>query len=173
MFTGVDPFTCSAGELLAALAGVEPGLSVMSLLRSVAVDGLSAEDAVTYLQVHERCRSWWESQQVPVMVVAAEAAPRIEEYRLLVPGSGEERLVRVEEVIREELACALRVSASTMQAEIDTARLLAGPLAATGRAWEVGQVTRRHVAVIADAVRRLPGFWMRDDAEREVFEAAC
>ena len=139
-------------------------------LRSVAVDGLSPEDAVAYLQVHERCRSWWESQQVPAMVAAAEAAPRVDEYRLLVQGSDEERLVRVEDAIREELACALRMSASTMQAEIDTTRLLAGPLAETGRAWELGQVTRRHVAVIADAVRRLPGCWMRDDAERETEE---
>jgi hypothetical protein len=173
MFTGVDPFTCSAGELLAELACLEPGLSVMSLLRSVAVDGLSPGDAVTYLQVHERCRSWWESQQVPAMVAAAEAESRVDEYLLLVAGSDEERLVRVEEVIREELACALRVSAPVMQAEIDTARLLSGPLAATGRAWELGQVTRRHVAVMAEAVRRLPGFWMRDDAEREAFAAAC
>jgi hypothetical protein len=87
MFTTVDPLTCSAGALLAELSCLEPGLFVMSLLQSVDVEGLSPDDAVSYLQVHERCRSWWEAQQVPAMVAAAEIEPRIDEYRLLIPGA--------------------------------------------------------------------------------------
>ena len=173
MFTNVDPFTCTAGELLAELACHEPGLTVMSMLRSINVDRLSPDDAVTYLQVHERCRSWWEAQQVPVLVAAAAVEPRVDEYRVLIPGPGEERLFEIRDAIREELSCALRVSASAMQDEIDTARLLAGPLASTWRAWESGQITRRHVAVMAEAVRRLPGSAMHDDTERAVFALAC
>jgi hypothetical protein len=152
---------------------MEPGLAVMSLLQSVAIEGLSPDDAVTYLQVHERCRSWWESHQVPAMVAAAAIEPRVDEYRVVIAQSDEERLLEIRDAIREELSCALRVSASVMQDEIDTARLLSGPLSSTWGAWESGQITRRHVAVMVEAVRRLPGFAMRDDADRAVFAFAC
>jgi hypothetical protein len=59
------------------------------------------------------------------------------------------------------------------QDRIDTARLLAGPLADTKTALDAGRVTDRHVAVIVNQARRLPGFWMRDDTEVEEFTAAC
>ena len=173
MFTRVDPLTCSAGALLAELSCLEPGLLVMSLLRSVAVEGLSPDDAVSYLQIHERCRSWWEAQQVPVMVAAAEIEPRIDEYRLLIPQRDEGSLIEIQDLIREELSCAMRVSASVMQHEIDMARLLMGPLAPTWRLWELGQITRRHVAVMVEAAGRLPGFLMGNDTERAEFTAAC
>ena len=173
MFTRVDPLTCSAGALLSELSCMEPGLLVMSLLRSVAVEGLSPDDAVTYLQIHERCRSWWEAQQVPVMVAAAEIEPRIDEYRLLIPQRDEASLIEIQDLIREELSCAMRVSASVMQHEIDMARLLTGPLALTWRSWELGQITRRHVAVMVEAVGRLPGFLMGNDTERAEFTVAC
>jgi hypothetical protein len=173
MFTTVDPLTCSASALLAELSCMEPGLSVMSLLQSVDAEGLSPDDAVTYLQIHERCRSWWEAHQVPAMVAAAAVEPRVDEYRVMIPQPGEERLFEIRDAIREELSCALRVSASVMQDEIDMARLLSGPLTATWRAWELGQITRRHVAVMAEAVRRLPGFAMRDETERAEFAIAC
>jgi ATP-dependent protease HslVU (ClpYQ) ATPase subunit len=89
------------------------------------------------------------------MVAAAAVEPRVDEYRVMIPQPGEERLFEIRDAIREELSCALRVSASVMQDEIDMARLLSGPLTATWRAWELGQITRRHVAVMAEAVRRL------------------
>ena len=173
MFTTVDPLTCSAGVLLAELSCMEPGLFVMSLLQSVDVEGLSPDDAVTFLQIHERCRSWWEAQQVPAMVAAAAIKPRIDEYRVVIPQRDEASLIKICDVIREELSCALRVSASAMQNEIDMARLLTGPLAPTWRSWELGQITRRHVAVMVEAVGRLPGSTMRDDTERAEFTVAC
>lgn len=173
MFTRVDPLTCSAGVLLAELSCMEPGLLVMSLLQSVAVAGLSPDDAVSFLQIHERCRSWWEAQQVPVMVAAAEIEPRIDEYRLVIPHRDEASLIKIQDLIREELSCAMRVSASVMQHEIDMARLLTGPLAPTWRSWELGQITRRHVAVMVEAVGRLPGSLMGNDTERAEFTVAC
>ena len=173
MFTTVDPLTCSAGALLAELSCMEPGLLVMSLLRSIAVEGLSPDDAVSFLQIHDRCRSWWEAQQVPVMVAAAEIEPRIDEYRLLLPERDEASLIKIQDLIREELSCAMRVSASVMQHEIDMARLLTGPLAPTWRSWELGQITRRHVAVMVEAVGRLPGSLMGNDTERAEFTVAC
>jgi len=173
MFTTVDPLTCSAGVLLAELSCLEPGLFVMSLLQSVDVEGLSPDDAVTFLQIHERCRSWWESQQVPAMVAAAAIEPRIDEYRMVMPLHDEASLIKICDVIREELSCALRVSASAMQNEIDMARLLTGPLAATWRSWELGQITRRHVTVMVEAVGRLPGSLMGNETERAEFTVAC
>ena len=173
MFTMVDPLTCSAGALLAELSCLEPGLLVMSLLRSVAVEGLLPDDAVTYLQIHERCRCWWEAQQVPAMVAAAAIKPRIDEYRVVIPLRDEVSVIKIQDVIREELSCALRVSASAMQGEIDMARLLMGPLAPTWRAWELGQITRRHVVVMVEAVGRLPGSLMGNDTERAEFAVGC
>ena len=169
----VDPLTCSAGALLAELSCLEPGLLVMSLLRSVAVEGLLPDDAVTYLQIHERCRCWWEAQQVPAMVAAAAIKPRIDEYRVVIPLRDEVSVIKIQDVIREELSCALRVSASAMQGEIDMARLLTGPLAPTWRAWELGQITRRHVVVMVEAVGRLPGSLMGNDTERAEFAVGC
>ena len=173
MFTMVDPLTCSAGALLAELSCLEPGLLVMSLLRSVDVEGLSPDDAVTFLQIHERCRCWWEAQQVPAMVAAAAIKPRIDEYRVVIPLRDEVSVIKIQDVIREELSCALRVSASAMQGEIDMARLLTGPLAPTWRAWELGQITRRHVVVMVEAVGRLPGSLMGNDTERAEFAVGC
>ena len=170
MFTTVDPLTCSAGVLLAELSCLEPGLFVMSLLQSVDVEGLSPDDAVTFLQIHERCRSWWEAQQVPAMVAAAAIKPRIDEYRVVIPQRDEASLIKIQDLIREELSGAMRVSASVMQHEIDMARLLTGPLAPTWRSWELGQITRRHVAVMVEAVGRLPGSTMRDDTERVLLQ---
>ena len=107
------------------------------------------------------------------MVAAAAIKPRIDEFRVVIPQRDEASLIKICDVIREELSCALRVSASAMQNEIDMARLLTGPLAPTWRSWELGQITRRHVAVMVEAVGRLPGSTMRDDTERAEFTVAC
>ena len=76
--------------------------------------------------------------QAEVLVAAASPERMVEEYTLLVPGSDEERTVRIEDAVREEVAAAVRWSPSTAQQRIDTARLLAGPLAATRSGAGVG-----------------------------------
>jgi hypothetical protein len=99
--------------------------------------------------------------------------PLIEEFALLVRGSDEEVLIRVEDVIREELGSAVRVSPVTAQHRIDTARLLAGPLADTHLALSLGEISTGHVAVVVEQACRLPGRWMRDEAETATFTRAC
>jgi hypothetical protein len=173
MFEDLDPFTCDPGELLARVVDVAPGPLVWSVLLMVDPARLSPQDAVTYLQVHERVTSWWASRQVEAVVAAASPRALIEEFALLVQGSDEEVLIRVEDAIREELGSAVRVSPATAQHRIDAARLLAGPLAGTHLALSRGEVSTGHVAVIVEQACRLPGRWRRDEHETAVFEAAC
>ena len=161
------------GELLGVLAGMRPSALVLDALMTIDRAGLSDVDAVAFLQVHQRVAAWWASVGLEAVIPAATAEPLIEEFTLLVPGSDEERRIRIADVRREELGAALRLPAATAQDHIDTARLLAGPLAATAAALAAGEITDRHVAAIVEAAGRLPGRWMRDDTERAAFTSSC
>ena len=172
-FEHFDLFNAAPGEVLGLLVDVEPSAMVMCLLMSIDRTRLSDSEAVTFLQVHQRLGAWWAAVGLDAVLPAASAEPLVEEFTVLVPDSGEERTIRIADVRREELACALRLPAALAQQRIDTARLLAGPLAATGDALAVGDVTERHVAVVVEAAGRLPGRWMRDPQETEAFTAGC
>jgi hypothetical protein len=172
MFMDVDPLTATAGELLASVVDDEPSPMLMSVLLMVDRSALSPEDAVTWLQCHERVASWWSSLQVDALVAAADPVARVDEFWVLVPGSDEERQLRIADVVREELACAVRLSPVTAQRRIDTARLLHGPLTRTHEALSWGEISPSQVSVIVEARRRLPGFFQRDDAETVTFAAA-
>ncbi|MBK9739965.1 MAG: DUF222 domain-containing protein [Actinobacteria bacterium] len=160
-------------ELLGMLAGMRPSALVLDALMTIDRAALSDVDAVAFLQVHQRVAAWWAAVRFEAIIPAAAAEPLVEEFTLLVPGSEEERRIRIADVRREELGAALRLPAATAQDRIDTARLLAGPLAATAAALAAGEVTDRHVAVIVEAAGRLPGRAMRDDTERAAFTTAC
>jgi hypothetical protein len=160
-------------ELLDRLLDSRPDAWVMSALAGIDRTALSDDDAVTFLQVHQRVAAWWAAVGLEAIIPAAAAEPLIEEFTLLVPGSDEERRIRIADVRREELGAALRLPAATAQDHIDTARLLAGPLAATAAALAAGEITDRHVAVIVEAAGRLPGRGMRDDGDRATFTSCC
>jgi hypothetical protein len=161
------------GGLLGMLAGMRPSALVLDALMTIDRAALSDVDAVAFLQVHQRVAAWWAAVGLEAVIPAAAAEPLVEEFTLLVPGSDEERRIRIADVRREELGAALRLPAATAQDHIDTARLLAGPLAATAAALAAGEVTDRHVAVIVEAAGRLPGRGMRTDTERAAFTTAC
>ena len=116
------------GELLGVLAGMRPSALVLDALMTIDRAALSDVDAVAFLQVHQRVAAWWASVGLEAVIPAAAAEPLVEEFTLLVPGSEEERRIRIADVRREELGAALRLPAATAQDRIDTARLLAGPL---------------------------------------------
>ena len=158
MFEDLDPFTASPGELLACVVDVEPGLFVQSVLLMVDPSTLCVDDAITYLQVHERVAAWWSSLQASALVAAASPVRMVQEFTLLDPrpGHDEERMVRIEDAIREEVAAAVRWSPATAQHRIDAARLLAGPLAATREALSLGEISTGHVAVVVEAAGRVP-----------------
>ncbi|MBK9740295.1 MAG: DUF222 domain-containing protein [Actinobacteria bacterium] len=161
------------GELLGMLAGMRPSSLVLDALMTIDRAALSDVDAVAFLQVHQRVAAWWAAVGLEAVIPAAAAEPLIEEFTLLVPGSDEERTIRIADVRREELGAALRLPPATAQDHIDTARLLAGPLAATAVALAAGEITDRHVAVIVEAAGRLPGRGMRDDGDRATFTSCC
>jgi len=168
---------------------LQPGPLSMSVLLMVDRTRLSPTDAITFLQVHERLTSWWASLQVDAVVAAASPEPLVEEFTILEPRADREveRTIRIQDSVREEFSSALRLAPVTAQARIDSARLLAGPLTATGRALELGEISTGHAAVIVDTARRLPGYLVAESAvggmpdddpdaarrEREEFRVAC
>lgn len=158
MFEDINPFTASAAELLACVGDLEPGPFVMSVLLMIDRSAMSGDDAVTFLQVHERVASWWSAVQAEALVAAASPERMVEEFTLLDrrPGHDEERSIRIEDAVREEVAAALRWSTATTQHRIDTARLLSGPLVATADALAMGEISTGHVAVIVEAAGRVP-----------------
>ncbi len=171
MFDDIDLLIASPAELLESVADMEPGLLAMSVLMMIDPSQLDAEDAITFLQAHERISAWWASVQARAIVAAASPERLVDEFTLLDPRPehDEERTIRIEDAVREELAAAVRWSPAMAQDRIDSARLLAGPLRATHESLSLGEITSGHVSVIVEAACRLPGRF--DDAEQ--FEAAC
>ncbi len=158
MLTDFDLLTASPAQLLECVVDMEPGLFAQSVLLMIDRSALSPADAVTCLQVHERITAWWASVQAEFLVAAAGPDRVVEEFTLLDPrvDHDQERTIRIEDAIREEVAAALRWSPVTTQHRIDTARLLAGPLAATHEALALGDISTGHVAVMVEAAGRLP-----------------
>ena len=175
MLTDFDLLTASSAQLLECVVDMEPGLFAQSVLLMIDRSTLSPSDAVTCLQVHERISAWWASVQAEFLVAAASGDRQVEEFTLLDPrpGHDQERTVRVEDAVREEIAAALRWSPVTAQHRIDTARLLAGPLAATHEAMSLGEISTGHVAVLVEASSRLPGRYADGGQHGADFTIAC
>ena len=169
-FLGCRP---SWAAILGMLLHAPMGSDVVATLDSIPTRGLSADDAVTYLQVHDRATAWLASLQVEALVAAASPEPLVAEFTVLVPDSDREREVRIADVIRDEMAAALRRPGVVVQDEIEAARLLAGPLSETLAAARGGEISWRQVQVIAEAAERLPGHWMRDETEVATFRDGC
>ena len=160
---------------LTALATARPTSSVMIELASIDPTTLHGEDAITWLQAHERLTSWWVSLQAPAIVRAA-GSDRYETRVVAgidVLGDSATGHVTIADAIREELAAALRLSPATAQARIDSARLLCGPLSATRIAQSEGRITPSHVSIIVSAAARLRGAWDDDEAKRAAFIETC
>ncbi len=165
----------SVHDRLTALASARPTASAMSELASIDPVTLRGEDAITWLQAHERLTSWWASLQAPAIVRAA-GAERYEARVVAgidVLGERATGSVTIADAVREELAAALRLSPATAQARIDSARLLCGPLNATHIAQSEGRITPSHVTIIVSAAARLRGVWDDDEATRAAFNDTC
>ena len=152
---GFDPFTDSAEVILDHICDLEPGLFVQSVLEMLDPASLNPRDALRYLQVHERIASWWASRQCVALIAAAGRVPVAEEFILLDRLSDTERTVRISEMVRDDIAAALRWGPMSTQSRIDQARLLAGSLAATHEALTLGEITPVHVRILAEAAQRL------------------
>jgi len=152
---GFDPFTDSAEVILDHVCDLEPGLFVQSVLEMLDPALLSQRDAIRYLQVHERIASWWASRQSVALIAAAGRVPVAEEFSVLDRLSDTERTVRISEVVRDDIAAALRWGPMSTQSRIDQARLLAGPLASTHEALTLGEITPVHARILTEAAQRL------------------
>lgn len=113
--------------------------------------------------------------QAELLVAVADPAPRIDEYLILDPrpGHDEEKLLRIEDAVREEIAAALRWSPATAQSRIDAARLLHGPLSATRDALAAGEITHAHARIVVDAVERFASRLERDTGAPQRFARQC
>ena len=163
------------GERIDDLAACSPTPASMSELALIDPSELSEEDAITWLQAHERISAWWASLQAPALVRAAGSDRYITHvvFGSDVLGEGPAGPVTIADAIREELAAALRLSPATAQTRIDSARMLCGPLSATHAAQSAGNITASHVAIIVAAASRLRGIWDVDEASREAFANQC
>lgn len=130
-------------------------------------------DAISSLQELDRIEARVHAVRAQLLDKVADPQPRVDEFRVLTPGSDEEKRLRIADVVRDEISCALRRSPAHVQAMIDMARLLAGPLSATREALDRGAIRMDHVQVIARAAHRLPGWWMSTPGEIAEFTAAC
>ncbi len=152
----VESTLTSARVRLALLVCMRPGTDVVDALGEIDECRLEPVDAVTFLQVVERITAWLRSRRNAALIAAASPVPRVEEFTILEPDD-RERTFRIADVVREEIAVALRWTHSAAQREIDSARILAGPLLATGSALAAGEISAQHAQVLVEHARRLPG----------------
>jgi hypothetical protein len=147
----------STREILAELLRMPPSAFVLEVLMTIDRAALGGDDAVTFLEVLQRVQSRLHGVQAEVLVAAASPERMVEEYAILDPrpGHDEQRTVRIEDAIREEIAAALRWSPATAQARVDAARLMCSSLGRTKQALLEGAITQQHAAVIVDAAGRI------------------
>jgi hypothetical protein len=156
---GVPQSDESIAEVLARLLRVVPDSYVAARLAAIDPTSLAPDEAVTYLQVHGRIAAWWSSVQQRALVAAGSGHPQIEE--LLAhdprPDRDEQRVIRIQDACREEIAAAMRWSPAFAQDRLDAARLLTGPLAETCAALADGSITAAHASQVVRAASLLPG----------------
>lgn len=151
---------------------IDPGAESLMALLSIDPSSLELQEAVTFLQALERHLAWLHAVQAQALYAAAGPAPSVTKAAINAVLT-EPFDITVEEIAREEIACATRWSTSLTQHRIDTARLLMTSLADTLHALAGGQISHAHATAIADAAESLPGFGSINDIERHRFEVGC
>ena len=147
-------------------------------------ESLSPDAAIDYLVELQQEQARLAALEARALTVAA--GRYVDERVIVIPSRGDEpeRRIVLRDMALEELAAALHRATGTVHDEIVTARLLAGPLAATFDALAAGRITPRHARAIADQSRRFDGYTVavhqhpaRDDeadaARRASFHEAC
>lgn len=174
---GLDAFEPTMEEHFDALLGEE-----RSLLDADPSE-LTADGVLDFLEQVQNEQSRLAALEVHGLTALAGAHARRREFTVLDPESDRERLLVIEDESCEEVAAALRRSPLQVRNQLADARLLAGPLARTRRALEVGRITAGHVRAVVEAARRLSTAsvaWQdpsldtaADAADRVAFHAAC
>ncbi|MDQ6650085.1 MAG: HNH endonuclease [Actinomycetota bacterium] len=133
----VSPVGRSARALATAIA-VGPGPAAITLLSQVDPAALDDVDRVAHLQAWERSARWVAARQANAVVAVAG-----------------ERPADRDDFAREHVRLALLGSGGSSRADVDTARALAGPLAAVGAALDRGELSYDHARVLERETRLL------------------
>lgn len=123
---------------------------LLDLLSSAPIADVESDTAIALVQQCEALISWLTVRQHEALTVAAGSLPRELEY--LAEGSPH----TITDVMREEIALAMRWSFGYAQSRIDTARNLLNTLPQTCRLLEEGRITVAHANVIARSAESLP-----------------
>ena len=124
------------------------GYEALGHLIGINPEKLTSAGRIDYLAALERQHSWLTSliQNATLAIAGSE------------PSQSENLWEGVDEVEREDVATALRLSANTAQSRIDTARVLTNHLPATCQALAVGDISPGHATLIAretsEAIKR-------------------
>ena len=135
-------------EVVAHLLNRRAGIEVLAKLIEIKPADLPRTSRVDYLKALEKQASWLQAvtQEAIVAVAGAEAS------------EAQDRFSGVDEVEREDVSSALRLSTATAQGRIDTARTLTQDLKNTAAALSAGEISGQHATVIAretgEAIRR-------------------
>ncbi|MEO6713850.1 MAG: DUF222 domain-containing protein [Mycobacteriales bacterium] len=133
--------------VLARIAGLAPSAQSLAALHAIDVSSLDAHDRVSWLTSWERHRGWFDAQAQAGIVAVGGASPPP-----AAPGRFDSDR---DDVGREHVALALRLSSATGGARLDVARELTGRLPRTLGALERGELTYWHAKAVADAVATL------------------
>lgn len=131
---------------LARIAGLSPTPLTLAALDALDVQSLSAHDRVTWLGLWERHRGWFDGRAQEGIVSVGGGCPPPSRLQ---PDSDRD------DVGREHVALALRLSSATGGARLDVARELTGRLVRTLAALGRGELTYWHAKTVADAVASL------------------
>jgi hypothetical protein len=128
-------------------------------------------DVIDRLIELNRVRARLDAAEAVLLVEAASTATVVEEFTILDDETDQQREIRIEDAIREEIACALRWSTAATQGRIETARWLCGPLRATLEALRAGEISLAHARIIVDAAETVPSHQLAE-FERRVLGTA-
>lgn len=189
--------TVAAPANLQALRGVVPGPATLNDLLALDRSGLTADDALAFLEILQAHLNWLDAIQAEALVAVAGEQPQVVHAIVERPGDDTATAVangpaadratnasdratwsspveiEVEDTAREEVACALRWSSGYAQRRIDVARVLTRYLPETLSALAVGRISQAHAAAITDGIERLPGFDAHEPNQRAAFHEAA
>jgi hypothetical protein len=156
-----EPWT-DADALEQALAG-PVGLSHLAHLMEIDAASLTADAAVTFAQEVDRFAAFAAGLQAQTRASVA--------ARLVEDAGADAAFVTPQMLASAELAAALRLSPRSMDAQLELAAELAGPMAPLRDALLAGRISAGHAAAISRELNRVP--MAHDSAQADAFAAVC